>query len=92
MNGNVFITKKNGSELIGNNVTYHAKCSHNEFFKYYRFTMIGENYHVEDHQKYLFSFGQIEFFGSLFEIKCTFRRCEFLRLFRFIYLSTFLFT
>ena len=84
--------KLNGSELVGNNVTYHTKCPHEEFFQYYRFTMIGENYHKLEEEKYMFALGQIEFFGSLFEIKCTLPHYEFIHLFRFIYLPTFLFT
>ena len=84
--------KLNGSELVGNNVTYHTKCPHEEFFQYYRFTMIGENYHKLEEEKYMFALGQIEFFGSLFEIKCTLPHYEFIHLFRFIYLPIFLFT
>ena len=84
--------KPKENELVGSKVLYHAKCFHNEFFQSFRFTMIGENYHKFDEENYCFALGQIEFFGSLFEIKCTLPHYEFLHLFRFIYLPTFLFT
>ena len=84
--------KPRGNELVGEKKTYHSKCPHNEFFQSFRFTMIGENFHVDNGQKYCFGLGHIEFFGSLFEIKCTLAHYEFLHLFRFIYLPTFLFT
>ena len=84
--------KPRGNELAGAKKTYHSKCSHNEFIQSFRFTMIGENHHRYDTEKYCFGVGQIEFFGSLIEIKCTLAHYEFLHLFRFIYLPTFIFT
>ena len=84
--------KPHGTELVGLSQALHVKCPQKEFFQYYRFTMIGENRHSKTEEKYMFALGQIEFFGSLFEIKCTLPHYQFLHLFRFIYLPTFLFT
>ena len=80
--------KENGEELISQQKTYHAQCSDKNFFSSFRFTMIGENYHFDKNEKFYFGFGQIEFFGSLFEIKCTLPRREILKVFHFIYLLT----
>ena len=80
--------KENGQELVGSLKIYHAQSSDKNFFSSFRFTMIGENYHAYEQDKFLFGLGQIEFFGSLFEIKCTLSHREMLKVFHFIYLFT----
>ena len=63
--------KERGNELKGDGKEYHMNCSRKEFFSTYRFTMIGENYHISSNEKYIFGLETIEFFGALSDSLCT---------------------
>ena len=65
--------KPKGNELSGDGLIYYHQCPHSGFFKILRITMIGENNHYQDKDKYFFAFRQIELFGTLIETHCQVR-------------------
>ena len=65
------IHNKIKGEELSTSTPFHWVCPQKEFYREYKFTMIGENSWHYDYLKYMFAIGTIEFFGSLFETICT---------------------
>ena len=83
--------KVEGDEMSASE-PYHWSCSKKEFYREYRFTMIGENHWYYQEYKYMFALATIEFFGALFETICTIHSIRILdirHLFITILLQTF---
>ena len=60
--------KKRGDELNGTALIYNWTCdSKTSFYSYYKFTHIGENYHLLNDERFIFAVGGLEIFGTLFE-------------------------
>ena len=74
--------KKWSEEMICRNKTGHWDFNEMNMYSFLKFTQIGENYHYQDFEKFVFTIGTIEFFGTLVECFgiCT-RRIFSLKLF-----------
>ena len=60
--------KDRGNELNGTALAYNWTCeSKTSFYSYYKFTQVGENYHIHEDENYIFAIGGLELFGTLFE-------------------------
>ena len=60
--------KVRGNELNGRGLSLNWQSNNkNEYYKHYRFTQIGENYHFHEYEKYIFGIGSIEMFGILID-------------------------
>ena len=71
--------KPNNTDLEGSDTVCHYESSDKNFYSTFRFTMIGVNYHLYEDESYMFGFRSLEFFGSLYDIRCTIPGKYFIR-------------
>ena len=61
--------KENGTELVTAGSKKNFKCSSSIPFSCFKLTMLNENYHKVDSEKYLFTLSKIELFGKVVPTK-----------------------
>ena len=57
--------KQRGDELTTKGNERNWKVNSNNYFRAFKLTMLGENYHLYDNEKYIFSLNKLEVFGTI---------------------------